>query len=164
MKLQLYGGQPFERPQPPLGGCVLKPLLLNRKPNGYCQPPLGGCVLKPNRARRERFIKIPAAFRRLCVETKIAPKKYGDKQEPAAFRRLCVETTDKSLNRRQYAIQPPSGGCVLKQSQIGYEPNPTGQPPSGGCVLKQISAIRGGSAGTAAFRRLCVETRYGTRR
>ena len=32
----------------------------------------------------------------------------------AAFRRLCVETADPMM-RKIEALQPPSGGCVLKQ-------------------------------------------------
>ena len=33
--------------QPPLGGCVLKPLIQKERPTPQAQPPLGGCVLKP---------------------------------------------------------------------------------------------------------------------
>ena len=42
---------------------------------------------------RERisFTGIPAAFRRLCVETRNGYK-TTDGHDPAAFRRLCVET------------------------------------------------------------------------
>ena len=36
------------------------------------------------------------------------------------------------------------------------------QPPSGGCVLKQLTASDGGAySDAAAFGRLCVETRGG---
>ena len=38
--------------------------------------------------------KRPAAFRRLCVETKILNFGYYTNIGPAAFRRLCVETMD----------------------------------------------------------------------
>ena len=57
------------------------------------------------------------------------------------------------------AIQPPSGGCVLKPKS-GDEPVLDGpQPPSGGCVLKQaVVQIQTDLACPAAFRRLCVET------
>ena len=34
------------------------------------QPPSGGCVLKPHDIRRALMGVQPAAFRRLCVETK----------------------------------------------------------------------------------------------
>ena len=34
--------------QPPLGGCVLKPLIQKERPTPQAQPPLGGCVLKPD--------------------------------------------------------------------------------------------------------------------
>ena len=56
-------------------------------------------------------------------------------------------------------VQPPSGGCVLKQLGNGKRPKLGAQPPSGGCVLKllhelHVSAI----CYPAAFGRLCVET------
>ena len=38
-----------------------------------------------------KFMNLPAAFRRLCVETILEQMSYGS-QIPAAFRRLCVET------------------------------------------------------------------------
>ena len=56
--------------QPPLGGCVLKPYNngeFNKRGN---QPPLGGCVLKLHRHYRTENQAFPAAFRRLCVETR----------------------------------------------------------------------------------------------
>ena len=34
-------------------------------------------------------------------------------------------------------IQPPSGGCVLKQPYARLRDEIQAQPPSGGCVLKQ---------------------------
>ena len=34
--------------QPPLGGCVLKQIMLYGLPYNSTQPPLGGCVLKPS--------------------------------------------------------------------------------------------------------------------
>ena len=57
------------------------------------------------------------------------------------------------------AIQPPSGGCVLKQDgslkQVVFD----GQPPSGGCVLKPADKRHLPCAeNPAAFGRLCVET------
>ena len=79
--------------QPPSGGCVLKRLYLlvlangeNQPPSGGCvlkrkrlktitgigdQPPSGGCVLKLSYCRLKPIAKAPAAFGRLCVETKI---------------------------------------------------------------------------------------------
>ena len=54
---------------------------------------------------------------------------------PAAFRRLCVET-GRSLFVSRLAHQPPSGGCVLKRHVAGGGVKNTPQPPSGGCVLK----------------------------
>ena len=54
----------------------------------------------------------------------------------AAFRRLCVETKliAEFANRH---LQPPSGGCVLKHLQRNQKQIELLQPPSGGCVLKQ---------------------------
>ena len=121
--------------QPPSGGCVLKPIggiynrvFIRQPPSGGCvlkqpcpkikawlhnQPPSGGCVLKQiNRIHRRQIIR-PAAFRRLCVETK-----YDELplliEKPAAFRRLCVETLIVSVRFLRLRNQPPSGGCVLK--------------------------------------------------
>ena len=39
-------------------------------------------------------------------------------------------------------IQPPSGGCVLKQSGSFRARGMPTQPPSGGCVLKLLFAGR----------------------
>ena len=40
------------------------------------------------------------------------------------------------------ALQPPSGGCVLKPDNIRISPPRVAQPPSGGCVLKLGAAAR----------------------
>ena len=57
---------------------------------------------------------------------------------PAAFRRLCVETL-LIVNRDFDRYQPPSGGCVLKHP-TGSKPYwRFPQPPSGGCVLKHTN-------------------------
>ena len=49
---------------------------------------------------KQQLQKIPAAFRRLCVETiEDQNKAYGAK--PAAFRRLCVETYRPLAYRRR---------------------------------------------------------------
>ena len=56
-----------------------------------CQPPSGGCVLKPSVWKHLLPCYCPAAFRRLCVETK-AKMIEAIESAPAAFRRLCVET------------------------------------------------------------------------
>ena len=113
MKRQLLRPIQYFQVQPPSGGCVLKPhwvcLLLymqNQPPSGGCvlkrfwskwamahkfQPPSGGCVLKPCLNSNN------------CIET-----------EPAAFRRLCVETKRSLADCLYRRLQPPSGGCVLK--------------------------------------------------
>ena len=56
----------------------------------YFQPPSGGCVLKLER-----------------------DENVADGAPPAAFGRLCVETRMKLL-LPSARHQPPSGGCVLK--------------------------------------------------
>ena len=58
------------------------------------------------------------------------------REAPAAFGRLCVET-DPDPAPILAQIQPPSGGCVLKQLMTGGCRFITTQPPSGGCVLKR---------------------------
>ena len=91
---------------------MLKHTNRNIPQTGYDQPPSGGCVLKREIEVKRAEQKKPAAFGRLCVETR--GRLYVKLHKgPAAFGRLCVETA----NRRELAAfwsQPPSGGCVLK--------------------------------------------------
>ena len=81
------------------------------------------------------LVELAAAFGRLCVET-LGNKQRRYANDAAAFGRLCVETFKIRAQPSTPTMQPPSGGCVLKQ--LGslpvclYAP----QPPSGGCVLK----------------------------
>ena len=49
-------------------------------------------MLKPKSALKELLGTDPAAFGRLCVETKLNPENDYICQAPAAFGRLCVET------------------------------------------------------------------------
>ena len=147
----------MELAQPPSGGCVLKQAAILYDGRSNLQPPSGGCVLKPRSSRTRRQGRQPAAFRRLCVETRW-PNHLSTGLTPAAFRRLCVETImfhftgeglaqppsggcvlkqDGSLKQVVFDGQPPSGGCVLKQRGRGTRRAPAYQPPSGGCVLKQ---------------------------
>ena len=78
---------------------------------------------------------LPAAFGRLCVETcESVPLSLSS--SPAAFGRLCVETC-LALAICASLVQPPSGGCVLKQNKL---------------ITNQFFTI------PAAFGRLCVET------
>ena len=81
----------YDQGQPPSGGCVLKPPRQVAVELVADQPPSGGCVLKPMADHDDGPDALPAAFRRLCVETTLqsAANKAGS---PAAFRRLCVET------------------------------------------------------------------------
>ena len=104
-----------------------------------------------------------AAFRRLCVETRLTGGSVI-LTLPAAFRRLCVETIRRSATSKK-SLQPPSGGCVLKLARK-VSPNflcsaafrrlcvetktlkslsdGVRQPPSGGCVLKLPRNEQGG--------------------
>ena len=123
---------------------------------------------------------MPAAFRRLCVETPDILATYRSFQ-PAAFRRLCVETTIAASSCLHRWTQPPSGGCVLKHTDNPTSTPDRRQPPSGGCVLKHYQDVvfdslppqppsggcvlkpywgifKGELPRPAAFRRLCVET------
>ena len=60
---------------------------------------------------------------------------------PAAFGRLCVETRMDRPSQTQH-IQPPSGGCVLKlKMRLALVLKPA-QPPSGGCVLKILDKLK----------------------
>ena len=82
-------------------------------------------------------------------------------EDPAAFGRLRVETSIIVKSVPLPMVQPPSGGCVLKQSvwvvfegsvvpaafgrlrvetnrQSAYGEALKAQPPSGGCVLKLL--------------------------
>ena len=77
---------------------------------------------------------------------------------PAAFRRLCVETC-LGASVGIGAAQPPSGGCVLKLPVWVAAFSFQTQPPSGGCVLKHPKSVQVKQRDDpAAFRRLCVET------
>ena len=57
---------------------------------------------KPDGARLLR--EVPAAFRRLCVETGLSSI-LGLKSSPAAFRRLCVETSSAT---KSGTFEPPA--------------------------------------------------------
>ena len=100
-----------------------------------------------------------AAFGRLCVETE-SHTRNGNTPPSAAFGRLCVETS-KGCTPPVRAKQPPSGGCVLKPVQFIWAGLDDDQPPSGGCVLKPPAHCWPlPPTTTAAFGRLCVETRW----
>ena len=59
------------------------------------QPPSGGCVLKQGPIGPQGLQGEPAAFGRLCVETRVNEARKA-KMAPAAFGRLCVETVTKT--------------------------------------------------------------------
>ena len=46
-----------------------------------------------------------------------------------------LKRSKKFFELREW-VQPPSGGCVLKQQYRITKPSYFKQPPSGGCVLK----------------------------
>ena len=60
---------------------------------------------------------------------------------PAAFRRLCVETGVTGPMVTTVPAQPPLGGCVLKHRLSCRTAHVGIQPPLGGCVLKQESRL-----------------------
>ncbi len=74
-----------------------------------------------------------ATFGWLCVETYIMTS--SSLQKAATFGWLCVETAYQVINDI-CSMQPPSGGCVLKQLDGDKTQYDAMQPPSGGCVLK----------------------------
>ena len=74
-------------------------------------------MLKPYRLADNIADVVPAAFRRLCVETPKS-RRIWQNAYPAAFRRLCVETATLRLKLPKLN-QPPSGGCVLKHDGRG---------------------------------------------
>ena len=69
LKLYSTDTQIDEKGQPPSGGCVLKQRLRVRADDAQNQPPSGGCVLKHDALMVVAALILPAAFRRLCVET-----------------------------------------------------------------------------------------------
>ena len=82
--------------QPPSGGCVLKPAGYLRNSLAQYQPPSGGCVLKPvgGKGRRESGGQPPSGG---CVLKHLRVDGEDEDDLPAAFRRLCVETTLRIL-------------------------------------------------------------------
>ena len=70
---------------------MLKLQLLTQVQAAAAQPPSGGCVLKLGLALGGGLVVHPAAFGRLCVETRCDSVPERAKR-PAAFGRLCVET------------------------------------------------------------------------
>ena len=124
--------------QPPSGGCVLKLLNAGTTINWESQPPSGGCVLKRLSQVKTWCNGVPAAFRRLCVETG-RNKDQCEYGAPAAFRRLCVETLEYACNVAKADPAAFRRLCVetlISHLLIRW----FNQPPSGGCVLKPVDA------------------------
>ncbi len=145
----------------------------------FRQPPSGGCVLKHFELLLKNRLKAPAAFGRLCVETRICcviaelllPAAFGRLcvetrlvrqvcyiKNPAAFGRLCVETQPIRLPMPS-AIPAAFGRLCVETFGINWTVRLTAQPPSGGCVLKLCPRKAFPRPNLpAAFGRLCVET------
>ena len=85
---------------------------------------------------------------------------YLELLRPAAFGRLCVETRMDRPSQTQH-IQPPSGGCVLKQD-FGFPVQPAIVPAAFGRLCVETSKMypHVEELTPAAFGRLCVETMY----
>ena len=113
---------------------MLKRFTFERSTGDETQPPSGGCVLKLIRLAIRIRRRIPAAFRRLCVETchiNLIPQTAA--QPPSGG---CVLKRGSRREPLSGGGQPPSGGCVLKLPPVFLWQRPFCQPPSGGCVLK----------------------------
>ena len=82
------------------------------------QPPSGGCVLKRHSPIYGRVSLQPAAFGRLCVETKHRHALY-QRAQPAAFGRLCVETFWVRLHFR-LAAPAAFGRLCVETSQANF--------------------------------------------
>ena len=93
--------------------------------------------MKPVYKRYENLPEYPAAFRRLCVETKCKVILFYNLTFPAAFRRLCVETSVPIS-----PIQKPHAPAAFRRL----------------CVETKDPLHAEHVAIPAAFRRLCVET------
>ena len=122
------------------------------------QPPSGGCVLKQKIGSCGYLFERPAAFGRLCVETRqrLRTRRQQQPQPPSGG---CVLKPMFADKRAKINVQPPSGGCVLKPITTQMRKSCWRQPPSGGCVLKLTNQTRAHSLRfPAAFGRLCVET------
>ena len=123
--------------QPPSGGCVLKPWVSHLNILGMAAAAFGRlCVETVLNVNWVILMWWAAAFGRLCVETIIGESLplivFGSRLRAAvcwnvnllffcvalptaaAFGRLCVETVPCIFTWKN-SVQPPSGGCVLKQ-------------------------------------------------
>ena len=110
---------------------------------------------KPDGARLLR--EAAAAFGRLCVETGNAQSGTPG-VSAAAFGRLCVETTPHLTICLKCLAAAFGRLCVETENEVVSKIFVV-QPPSGGCVLKQLfTAEKYGEQRAAAFGRLCVET------
>ena len=101
----------------------------------HWQPPLRGCVLKPIYPIQKRTLVLAAASARLCVETaRLRASLYALLQPPL---RGCVLKLNLYSVLPSRRAQPPLCGCVLKLLPIVKLAKLKKQPPPCGCVLKQ---------------------------
>ena len=84
--------------------------------------------------RRVSIRRRPAAFGRLCVETRGQAARYGAWM-PAAFGRLCVETLGM-VKPITLAVPAAFGRLCVETANREMPRRELTQPPSGGCVLK----------------------------
>ena len=83
---------------------------------------------------------------------------FADPAKAAAFGRLCVETRNMS-SRKVVMIAAAFGRLCVETNKVKLIHYPALQPPSGGCVLKlQDGSEKALNSYAAAFGRLCVET------
>ena len=82
----------YELGQPPSGGCVLKRVYEKGKQLGDSPAAFGRLCVETRFVRVYEKGRQPAAFGRLCVETRFV-RVYEKGRQPAAFGRLCVETS-----------------------------------------------------------------------
>ena len=121
--------------QPPSGGCVLKRSL--RRPTWLprWQPPSGGCVLKLRRFGGVQVGGQAATFGWLCVETQYGWVSIAS-VIAATFGWLCVETV-VTIGAEVSGLAATFGWLCVETTAPARAPVVPLQPPSGGCVLKQ---------------------------
>ena len=115
---------------------MLKPFEVLTVPGEYFPAAFGRLCVETRSSSAMLFSAIPAAFGRLCVETPNIPAPPTS-EAPAAFGRLCVETAKKA--DFYHLIWPAAFGrlCVETVQVKNRQVSTVTQPPSGGCVLKQ---------------------------
>ena len=121
----------FRRHPAAFGRLCVETDVLSDEVEVWPQPPSGGCVLKPEDAVVGVSQGWPAAFGRLCVETTARRNKQTGRlcQPPSGG---CVLKHGRISPPCFESGQPPSGGCVLKLTHYRQSLAFHYQPPSGG--------------------------------